>query len=563
MQMAGPLVALVVTPKRAGDVRWQQQPIGLVRFVVVGSLTEALSRLGSDRVDFVLVDGAAAPSEAVELVKRLAPLVSHRPLLLVTTPDALTEIKTLAPAVLESDVRLVADDGSKEVLRALRQVVADCRALEQRRDDERFDKVTGLPTRPAFVAQLGPRLDAVPAVPAALICLDVDGLQGLNLLIGEAGGDHVLHDLAERLAGAAGEDASLGTIGAGRFAVWTEGGKSLEAVLLLVRRLLDAIARPLRHGSHKLGLTACAGVALYPADAQCPETLLARAEAAAFRAKIAGPDCYRVHQPLLVGSSTVQVRQRAAARRDLAAGSLTLAFEPQVDLRTERPRAARLQLKTSDRGEMLDLGSDAFDDLALPVIRWTLETAGNQMGEWLAQDVPLVPLVVDLPLRLLHRNDVVEMIRRRLLGAGCHPAWFEVAVRPDATFVGDRATTAHLQALRDLGLRVALAGFGGRNGSLTALRFLPVDALELAADLVARHRENAHDGMIARAIVKLGQDLGVEVGAAGVDRPVLARDVCDLGCEWASGAWVGAPLTAAGLGEWLSGGRGQLLHAAS
>ena len=278
-----------------------------------------------------------------------------------------------------------------------------------------------------------------------------------------------------------------------------------------------------------------------------------------YRAKVAGPQSYRLHQPLIVGAAPASLHRRAALRSDLATESLELVFEPQIDLRTSRPRAARLHLRTRSDGAVFGLAGDAFDDLLLPIIRWTLETAGNQMADWLAHDVPLVPLVVDLPLHLLQRNDVVDMIRRRLQSVGCHPAWFEAAIRPDSVdvTVAGGTTAAHVQGLRDLGLRVTLSGFGGEAGSLQSLRFLPADAIELAPGLVQRQREHGADGTVARALVTLAHDLGLEVGAAGVDRPVIARDAREMGCDWVSGAWVGTPTAAKGFSEWLSGNAGQ------
>jgi len=335
-------------------------------------------------------------------------------------------------------------------------------------------------------------------------------------------------------------------------------------VLVRVRRLLQAIARPVAIAGERLQLTASAGIALHPADAAGFETLVARAEAAMYRAKAQGPGGYRLHQPLAVGTAPAELKKRALVRRELEREGLELVFEPQLDLRTERPRAARLHLRARGDDALLRLAVDEVDDLALPVIRWMLEAAGRQMAGWLAHEVPLVPLVVDLPVPLVRRSDVVEMIRRRLQGVGCHPAWFEVAVggEPSGADAGDTAVADHLQALRDLGLRVTLAGGGGPRSSLFALRHLPADSLELAADLVQGQRERASDATILKGLVGLGLGLGLDVGAAGVDRPGLARQLKELGCDWASGAWVGAPMPAHAFSDWLSGG-GTLMIAAS
>lgn len=136
MDPVGPLVVLVLVPKGspARRTHWANQPVAFVRFVVANSLGEALARLGGERIDTVLVDGTDAGDGGIELVKRLAPLANDRPVMLLTPRETVDEFESVAAAALESAVRLIADDGPAEIVRALRDVVADCRTRERRRE---------------------------------------------------------------------------------------------------------------------------------------------------------------------------------------------------------------------------------------------------------------------------------------------------------------------------------------------------------------------------------------------------------------------------------------------
>jgi diguanylate cyclase (GGDEF)-like protein len=565
MRSSGSLETLVVAP--GGDPRraerWTRLALPFVGFVVAANAAEAAARLADGAVDAVLVDAIAAPQDGADLLERLAPLARGRPLVVLVPPDAGAALAPFTALAGRVDFRVVADGGAVELCRALREIVGECRRAEQRRDRDRVEPVTGMPSREAFREMLQPRLEAATAT-SAMAVVDIDGLAAINGLLGRDVADHVLMLIAERLAGALREGDLTAAVGGGRFLVWTPLETAPEDGLVRTRRLLQAIARPFAIAGERLQLTASAGLALHPVDAAGLETLIARAEAAMYRAKVQGPGGYRLHQPLAVGSPPHELKKRAVVRRELEREGLELVFEPQLDLRTERPRAARLHLRTRTDDALLRLTGDEIDDLALPVIRWMLEAAGRQMASWLGHEVPLVPLVVDLPITLVRRSDVVEMIRRRLQGAGCHPAWFEVAIggEPAGVDASDTAVADHLQALRDLGLRIALAGCGGPRSSLAALRHLPADSLELAGDLVQGQRERAGDATILEGLVGLGLGLGLDVGAAGVDRPGLARHLKELGCDWASGAWVGAPMPAQTFSDWLSGG-GTLMIAAS
>ena len=564
MQQSRSLMALVLAAdgeaRRAE--RWRAFSAPFMHFAVVASAAEAATWLAREPIDALLLDAADDRKTDADDLRRVARLAAGRPILVVGPAHDGDGAGPAARVAAELGLARVADGGPVEICRALRRVVAECRHLEAVRGQDRLDPLTGLLAPAAFREEVAARLATRAA--SGLAVLDLDRLRSVNELVGREAADAVLGALGERLTGARGDDEILGVANPGRFLFWSPLERLPEAAPWRVRQLLEVVARPLRCAGQRLQLSACAGLALHPSDALGVETLVARAEAAMYRAKAAGTNGYRLHQPAVLGASPQQLKKRAVVRRELDRNALELVFEPQLDLRNERPRAARLRLRTHHEEALLQLTADDIDELALPVIRWTLETAGAQMAHWLAAEVPLVPLVVDLPLQLVHRSDVVEMVRRRLQGAGCHPAWFEVAIRsePSSIDIVDTTTADHLQALRDLGLRVTLAGCGGRAATFGMLRHLPADSVELAADLVEGRRVRASDGTILQALVDLALALGLEVGAAGVDRPGLARELKELGCDWASGAWVGAPMPAAAFSDWLSGG-GTLMSAAS
>lgn len=565
MRADGSLETLVVVPEsdRAGAARWGDLTLPFIEVVIAVGAGEAVAQLSAGTADAVLLDATAAIGDTAVLLDRLAGIAQDRPFVVVVPADADSALAPLTALAGRVDFRLVADGGPIELCRAIRKVVSECRRVEQRRSHDRIDPLTGLANRDAFRDGVGALLGARDGA-SMVAMLDLDGLAAVNALVGRDLADRVLGLVAQRLTATLLDGDQLAAVGGGRYLLWTPLPTMAEEGLLRVRRVLQAIARPFNLAGERLQLTASAGVALHPADGSDIDTLIARAEAAMYRAKAQAPNSYRLHQPRSVGAAPAQLRTRAVLRRELEREGLELLFEPQLDLRSDRPRAARLHVRTRADGAVMRLSGDEIEDLALPVFRWMLDAAGRQMSTWLAQEVPLVPLVVDLPHELVRRNDAVEMIRRRLQSAGCHPAWFEVAVPGWVSGVeaGDGVVADNLQALRDLGLRVTLVGYGSARASLAALRALPADGLELAPDLVRGHRERSSDAAILRSLVSLGVALGLDVGAAGVDRPGLARQLRELGCDWTSGAWVGAPMPASAFSDWLSGG-GTLMIAAS
>ena len=105
------------------------------------------------------------------------------------------------------------------------------------------------------------------------------------------------------------------------------------------------------------------------------------------------------------------------------------------------------------------------------------------------------------------------------------------------------ATIATLEALRDLGIRIAMDDFGTGYSSLAYLRRFPVDSLKIARELIAGPSESddPEAWAFARAIIALGNSLGLPIVAEGIETPEQLRVLRRLGCELGQGYLFGRP----------------------
>ena len=108
------------------------------------------------------------------------------------------------------------------------------------------------------------------------------------------------------------------------------------------------------------------------------------------------------------------------------------------------------------------------------------------------------------------------------------------------------ATIATLEALRDLGIRIAMDDFGTGYSSLAYLRRFPVDSLKIARELIAGPAESddPEAWAFARAIVALGRSLGLSTVAEGIETPQQLRVLRGLGCGLGQGYLFGKPAAA-------------------
>jgi EAL domain-containing protein (putative c-di-GMP-specific phosphodiesterase class I) len=101
-------------------------------------------------------------------------------------------------------------------------------------------------------------------------------------------------------------------------------------------------------------------------------------------------------------------------------------------------------------------------------------------------------------------------------------------------------TADKLAALKRMGVRTAIDDFGTGYSSLSYLRRFPVDMIKIARDFVDVAEDD--DWAFAHAIVSLGQRLGLQIVAEGVEHATQADRLQLMGCEYAQGYFFAKPL---------------------
>ncbi len=199
-------------------------------------------------------------------------------------------------------LRIPADEGEGHDLLITARDIDQRVAAEQAREESlrelerqsRVDALTELPNRRQFDERLALALKRLQRhhVPMALLCLDLDRFKAINDTYGHAAGDEVLKAFARRLCASVRETDLVARLGGDEFVIVLEdvapGGA--EAV---ARKIIAAMAEPMEAAGHRLIVATSIGVAC-SAQPMDPALLMAQADAALYRAKNAGRNCYYV-----------------------------------------------------------------------------------------------------------------------------------------------------------------------------------------------------------------------------------------------------------------------------
>jgi diguanylate cyclase (GGDEF)-like protein len=439
-----------------------------------------------------------------------------------------------------------------------RHALARRDAEEQRRSTRRKlakqalrDPLTGLPNRLYLHTRL-PRLIAKMADSnrlLAVVCLDIDHFKNINETRGHAQGDRLLQIVAKRLRANVSTADIVARMGGDDFVIVASLLADEKAVQRFAKRLQAIVGADVNLSDKVVTVTASLGLALYPRDGADMETLLKRAEIALYQAKEAGRRCYR----FFAEDMSARVNQHAALeqelRRAIDTPQVYLEYQPIIDLRDGRvvslealmrwrhPEVgsippARFIPVAEKSGLILELGQQALKDVL------------KQQRAWLDEDVPVVPIAVNVSALQVDRLDFAAQVKRLTTEAGVEPKWVRFEITESAVTKEPERLIATLRELRSLGSQVLIDDFGTGYSSLSYLSRLPADILKIDRAFVRDLGRSEEHSPIIRAIIDMAKRLNMKTVAEGVETPMQAAVLCELECDYAQGFLYSKPVAA-------------------
>jgi diguanylate cyclase (GGDEF)-like protein/PAS domain S-box-containing protein len=410
------------------------------------------------------------------------------------------------------------------------------------------DPLTGLANRTLFTDRLEHALTRGrrPGITVAILVIDLDGFKDINDSLGHDAGDDLLTIAGMRLEGHARPGDTVARLGGDEFGVLLEDITTAEAVRS-AEALLEGLATPIVLRDRDLTPTASIGIAI--AAGEDAEALLRNADTAMYAAKRQGKGRYALFEPAMHAMVVERLDLAADLSRAVDKGQLHLCYEPQMNLESGRicSLEALVRWRHPTRGEVspgefIPLAEET--GMILPIGRWVLREACRQIKAWQERWPAPAPLTiaVNLSARQLQHPGIVDEVSAALAAAGLDPQSLVLEITETAIMEQLDAATTILTELRRLGVRLALDDFGTGYSSLSYLQRLPVDILKIDRSFVAGVAKSTEDSALARGILTLGQTLGLETVAEGIETAEQLAVLRELGCQLGQGYLFARPL---------------------
>ena len=488
--------------------------------------------------------GGALPGRlAMTTASLIAPVV----LVAFVPPETSTDrwIRTLSALATLAFVGIRMYTATRDQLRSQRDLL---RAAHT-------DELTGLANKRALLATADEHIGEIWTTTArpSMYLFDLDGFKNINDASGHELGDEILTAVADRLKLAAqAMDATVARPSGDEFVVFDPKPSSEHEALRNATALHSVFARPLSTSRGEIIVTATCGVAcLRPGSPTPAAELLRWADIAMYRAKAGGRNRVVVYESEMQESVASRMTIENSLRGALDRHELMLFHQPIIDVAHGSVTGveALMRWRRGDGSVMppVDFISIAEETGLIDEIgAWAILEALTQLRSWI--DDGVVPdattISVNVSPHQLANIHFPALVHEALSRSGVPARLLWLEVTESVMIDNTRAARTSLDQLRSLGVRIALDDFGTGYSSLSLLQDFPVERIKIDRAFVDTIAEPGTDRTLVRSIIGLGESMGVDIVAEGVETVLQLRALRELGCAKAQGFLISHPVPA-------------------
>ena len=449
--------------------------------------------------------------------------------------------------------------------RSLAQAAAialdNARLYEEIRHQAFHDGLTGLANRALFTDRVEHALARSLRTGSliAVLFVDLDDFKTVNDRFGHQAGDQLLRAIGERIVGIVRPGDTAARLGGDEFAVLLEDVHGQGDARLVAQRLIEAIRTPTRLGDVDALVGASIGIALSTAGGERAPDLLRNADFAMYRAKGAGKGRFEIFEASMRAGIAERAELEQIIHGAVDRGELRVAYQPIIELATGKAVGAEALVRWHPAGRPMLMPAD-FITLAeengqiVAIGRWVIEEACRLGRRWQQQlGDPSFGISVNLSARQFQHPDLVRDVKAALAATGFPPGSLTLEITESVLMQHTASTIDTLGELRTHGVRLAIDDFGTGYSSLSYLDRFSVDVLKIDRTFIDGFGADREGPVLVRAIIELGQALGLEVVAEGIERVDQLGPLRALGCQFGQGYLFSRPMEPDALSALLDG----------
>jgi diguanylate cyclase (GGDEF)-like protein/PAS domain S-box-containing protein len=411
------------------------------------------------------------------------------------------------------------------------------------------DSLTGLPNRLMFSQLLNHAIQSARRYTRqfAVLFIDLDRFKIINDTLGHEAGDQLLQEIAMRLKQTLRAVDVVARLGGDEFVIFIEGVSDSSQAATVSHNILTTIIKPITIMGQERHITASIGISVFPKDAEDEQSLMKNADMAMYLAKEKGKNNYQFYSEDIQSKSIERLSIETNLRFALERNELSLHYQAKVDFKTNVITGVEALLRWQNPylgsvtpTQFIPIAEES--GLIIPIGRWVMRTACAQNVAWQQQGLPAVCMAVNLSLRQLTDDNLIDDIRTALNDSGMAPNLLELEITESMVMHNPTRMIAVLAKIKNLGVRLAIDDFGTGYSSLAQIKHFHVDTLKVDRSFIRNIPKDSEDKAITEAIIALGKPLSFIVVAEGVETVDQLDFLREHSCDEMQGHYFSKPI---------------------
>jgi EAL domain-containing protein (putative c-di-GMP-specific phosphodiesterase class I) len=265
-----------------------------------------------------------------------------------------------------------------------------------------------------------------------------------------------------------------------------------------------------------------------------------------YRAKARGGGRFDVFNDVLRGRAVHRLNTEIELRHAVDHGELRLAYQPIIDLTTNRISGveALLRWQHPTRGLLAPVDFLPVAESSSLIVRigaWVLQEACAQATRWHAAAGPPLTMAINVSLRQLIAGSFDAALTHALDHSGVDPSEIHLEITETALLQATPSMRDQLAGVSGWGVSVGLDDFGTGYSSLSLIKDFPVRFLKIDRTFTNGLGHDPDDTAITTAVLGLGRTLGMRTIAEGIETPHQLTRLRQLGCRYGQGYHLARP----------------------
>jgi len=421
-----------------------------------------------------------------------------------------------------------------------------------------YDSLTKLPNRAFFYESLEECVNKVNSnkESLALFFIDLDRFKHINDSLGHHIGDEVLKIITSRLKEVVPTEYNLFRLSGDEFTIILNSLNNKNIAKELAKKILKVLEEPIEIQNYKLYITTSIGISIYPQDDKDYKNLLKNADAAMYKAKEEGRNNYQFYYTKMTEQFLDKVMMTTSIRQAIKNEEFIVYYQPQINARENKiiGLEALVRWLHPDKGliapfKFLPIAEES--GLIVEIDKLVMKEAMKQVAIWRTENIFDGILSLNLTSKQLENEECLSVLNQRLNEYDFDASWLELEITESSIMNKPEEAIEKLEKIHSLGIQISIDDFGTGYSSLSYLKRFPIDKLKIDQSFVRHLPGDEEDVAIVKAVIALGNSLGLKLIAEGVETQEQKEFMIENSCVNIQGYLYAKPMSAQDTKEYI------------